>query len=99
MFPLCRTQVVLTENTISLPSRTSVFSRSKRHAHKIFIKCPVSKLRLRLRTVETGHYFCSLMPLRMAQNLVKAGSKDMDFCKDDMLFSQSYNQPKASNND
>ena len=35
----------------------------------------------------------------MTQNLVKAGSKDMDFCKDDMLFSQSYNQPKASNND
>ena len=23
------------------------------------MKCPVSKLRLRLQTVETGHYFCS----------------------------------------
>ena len=52
---------------ISLPLHTSVFGISKRHAHKVFIKCPVSKLRLRLQTVETGHYFCSLMPLRNAK--------------------------------
>ncbi len=52
---------------ISLPLHTSVFGISKRHAHKVFIKCPVSKLRLRLQTVETGHYFCSLMPLRNAR--------------------------------
>ena len=45
---------------ISLPLHTSVSGISKRHAHKVFIKCPVSKLRLRLQTVETGHYFCSL---------------------------------------
>ncbi len=37
------------------PPRTSVFSLSKLHAHKIAIQCPVSKLRLCLRTVETGH--------------------------------------------
>ena len=42
---------------ISLPLHTSVSGISKRHAHKVFIKCPVSKLRLRLQTVETGHYF------------------------------------------
>ena len=60
---------------ISLPLHTSVFGISKRHAHKVFIKCPVSKLRLRLQTVETGHYFCSLMPLRKARNLVKAGGQ------------------------
>ena len=52
---------------ISLPLHTSVSGISKRHAHKVFIKCPVSKLRLRLQTVETGHYFCSLMPLRNAK--------------------------------
>ena len=56
---------------ISLPSRTSVSSPSKRHAHKVVIKCPVSKLRLRLQTVETGHSFLFAMPLRKAQNLVK----------------------------
>ena len=49
---------------VSLPHHTSVSDISMRHAHKVFIKCPVSKLRLRLQTVETGHYFCSLMPLR-----------------------------------
>ena len=42
---------------ISLPLHTSVSGISKRHAHKVYIKCPVLKLRLRLRTVETGHYF------------------------------------------
>ena len=42
---------------ISLPLHTSVSGISKRHAHKVYIKCPVSKLRLRLQTVETGHYF------------------------------------------
>ncbi|MGN0248456.1 MAG: hypothetical protein ACI4C0_04080, partial [Lachnospiraceae bacterium] len=34
-----------------------------------------SKLRLRLQTVETGHYFCSPMPLRKARKLVKAGGQ------------------------
>ena len=80
---------VQTGNDISLPSRTSVFSPSKRHAHKIVIKCPVSKLRLRLRTVETGHSILFAMPLRKSQNLVKAGGKDINFCKDDLLYSQA----------
>ena len=65
---------------ISLPLHTSVFGISKRHAHKVFIKCPVSKLRLRLQTVETGHYFCSLMPLRNAKKPRQIPRAKIFFC-------------------
>ena len=68
------------KNYISLPLHTSVFGISKRHAHKVFIKCPVSKLRLRLQTVETGHYFCSLMPLRNAKKPRQIPRAKIFFC-------------------
>ena len=41
------------------------------------IKCPVSKIRLRLKTVETGQYFCLLMPLKMSANLLNFVGKDI----------------------
>lgn len=41
------------------------------------IKCPVSKIRLRLKTVETGQYFYLLMPLKMSANLLNFVGKDI----------------------
>ena len=75
------------QNYISLPLHTSVSGISKRHAHKVYIKCPVSKLRLRLQTVETGHYFCSPMPLRTAKKPRQIPwAKIYNFCQGDRLI-------------
>lgn len=41
------------------------------------IKCPVSKIRLRLKTVETGQYFYLLMPLKMSAYLLNFVGKDI----------------------
>ena len=69
-----QTLVKASDLTLTFLPHTSVFSLSKRYARKLLLR-PVSKLRLRLQTVETGHYFCSPMPLRKARKLVKAGGQ------------------------